>query len=356
MEIYINSISAISPQDTFSYNDIPSVLDNNLVEYLQIKPVDYTEYISGKALRRMSKYMKIGLISGLKAIERSHLNSVDSIVIGSGSGNMEDTSKFLTNIIENNERMLVPTSFAQSTNNVISGQLALRLNNKGYNSSYVHDNIAFESALLDTIMQFEISNINSALIGGVDIIYPKDFDIKRKGKIWKKNGQEQLDIYKTPKNGCLPGESSCFFIVENKNNNDTFAKIKDVEIIFMADNNKLSENLYAFLNKNSLVFNDIDLVFGGYNGDPQYDNQIDEFILNTMPNVNTANYKHFCGEHNTASAFALWLASITIKQQQIHNSLIRNIRTLNKPINNVLIYQKNFFNGNNHGFILLQKA
>ena len=61
----------------------------------------------------------------------------------------------LLSIITKN--ILTPTSFIQSTHNTVGGQIALELQCKGYNFTYVHGSNSFESALLDAKLQLELN-------------------------------------------------------------------------------------------------------------------------------------------------------------------------------------------------------
>jgi hypothetical protein len=63
-------------------------------------------------------------------------------------------------------------------------------------------------------------------------------------------------------------------------------------------------------------------------------------------------YKHLSGEYDTASAFALWMASKIIKTQEIPE--IIKVNSVTKPAyNTILLY--NQVNGKNHSFTLLSK-
>jgi len=353
MAVYINGISAISPQNTFESNNLPNNLDNDECQYLQIKTPEYKKYIPAVALRRMSKSLRIGVIAGLNAMQNAGLDKVDAITTGTGLGNIEDTEKFLNKILDNNEQFLVPTSFMQSTPNVVGGQIALIKGIKTHNITYVSDNVAFESALIDVLMKFELNEISSALVGGFDVITDENYETKQNLNLWRKNKTKPLNLFDYSESGCLLGESASFFTLQNIKTEKTYAQIIDSEIIFNK-NKELSSELISFLNKNKLSVNDVDLIIGGYNGDYEYDKKIDKFINQLFPNSTIATYKNICGEHFTASAFALWLASIILKNEDIPKNIIRK-QSDNKEIKNILIWQNSFFKENLSGFILISK-
>ena len=62
---------------------------------------------------------------------------------------------FLTKMVENNEELLTPTAFIQSTHNTIGAQIALMLQCNNYNNAFVHRGFSFESALLDAMLLIE---------------------------------------------------------------------------------------------------------------------------------------------------------------------------------------------------------
>ena len=59
------------------------------------------------------------------------------------------------------KNILTPTSFIQSTHNTVGGQIALGLECKGYNFTYVHASISFESALLDAQLQLAMDEASN---------------------------------------------------------------------------------------------------------------------------------------------------------------------------------------------------
>ena len=69
-----------------------------------------------------------------------------------GLGCLEDTEKFLSSIYTNEEKLLNPTPFIQSTHNTVAGAIALAIKCHGYNATYTHRGFSFESALEDALI------------------------------------------------------------------------------------------------------------------------------------------------------------------------------------------------------------
>src|SRR5210317_1112564 len=168
MAVYINGIGLISPQETRNNN---SFLEQKVFpdgEYFTITEPPYKEYIEPRELRRMSKVLRNGLVSAKIALEESNIENPDAILTGTGLGCATDTKKFLIAMSENQETLLTPTSFIQSTHNTLGGSIAIGLGCHHYNMTYVNRGFSFESALLDALLMIEAGEINNALVGGFD--------------------------------------------------------------------------------------------------------------------------------------------------------------------------------------------
>ena len=144
------------------------------------EPFDFKELVADASLRRrMSRIVKMGVACGLKCAEDIPSESIDGIVTATGLGCLGDTEKFMESIVVNNERLLNPTPFIQSTFNTIGGQIALLRGIHSYNVTYVHRGLSFESALIDAAMQVADGKRN-VLLGAVDEITTSSADIQRR--------------------------------------------------------------------------------------------------------------------------------------------------------------------------------
>ena len=101
--------------------------------------------------------------------------------------------------------------------------------------------------------------------------------------------------------------------------------------------------------QSNIAVNDIDNFMVGVNGDSSGDKLYYELIDQLFPISNSLYYKHLCGEFDTASAFAMWLASKMLKSNFEIDSLFLNNKS--KPLGNILIYNQEIFK--NHSLILL---
>ncbi|RKX18757.1 MAG: 3-oxoacyl-ACP synthase [Candidatus Zixiibacteriota bacterium] len=356
MKIYINGISAISPQETY---DNHKFLENPIEytsEFLSIIPPDYKTFMSAKVLRRMSKIIRMGVTSANMAMQEANVTNPDAIIVGTGLGCMTDTEKFLNRLLDNNETLLTPTSFIQSTHNTVGAQIAVMIACNNYNMTYVNQNIAFETALIDALMMFgEQPKVNNVLVGGIDEITPENHALKKRIHIWKDEVVSNLKLFETNTSGCLAGESSTFVTLSNTQTATSYGVLTDSFTIFRASSKELFEKLTAFLHKNKLTIDDIDVVVSGNNGNIDADSLYDTFCTNYLPNASQVVYKHLIGEHDSASAFGFWVAAKLLKTQTIPDAI--QYRGASKQnIRHVLVFNFNSYFKNNHSFVLLSAS
>lgn len=349
---YINGVGCISTQKTFDTVFLEEAVINNSENVLLIVSPVYKDYISPAAARRMAKGVKNGIVASALAMKDANVENVDAIITGTGLGCIEDSEKFLKNILDNNEEFLTPTSFIQSTHNTVGAQIALSLQCKGYNFTYVNGAVSFESAILDAKMQIEEEEANSILVGGVDENGEYTLSLfKLAGRI-KKESDLPSEILNSNSSGVIYGEGASFFVLENERKANTYAEILDVEIVNSLEENEIETALISFLKTNNLEIADLDAVVLGFDGNADSDFFYQNLSENTFAETPQLYYKHLSGAYDTASAFALWMASKVIKTQEILE--IIKVNSVSKSAyNTILLY--NQVNGKNHSFTLLSK-
>ena len=349
---YINGVSCISTQKTFDTVFLEDAVYNQNDSILSIVSPVYKDFISPAAARRMAKGVKNGIVASVLAMKDAHAENVDAIITGTGLGCIEDSEKFLKNILDNNEEFLTPTAFIQSTHNTVGAQIALTMQCKGYNFTYVNGVVSFESALLDAKMQLEENEANSILVGGVD--ENGDYTMalfKLAGRV-KQQSEQPFNLLTPTTSGAVHGEGASFFVLENEKKDTTYAEILDVEIKNTLEENEIETEITAFLKLNELEISDIDAIVLGFNGDLKFDSYYKKLTENAFVNTPQLYYKHLCGEYDTASAFGLWMASKVIKTQEVPE--IIKVNSVEKPAyNTILLY--NQLSGKNHSFTLLSK-
>ncbi|WP_108868876.1 beta-ketoacyl synthase N-terminal-like domain-containing protein [Aquimarina aquimarini] len=351
--VYISGLGSISCQKTFDNNEfLDEIITYTDTVITAVNP-NYKEYIKPAAARRMAKGIKMGVVASRIALNDANKEQIDAIITGTGMGCVRDSEKFVSAIIDNNEQYLTPTSFIQSTHNTVGGQIALELQCKGYNFTYVHASVSFESALLDASLQLENDEANTILIGGVDELGDHTVAIHKIVNHIKPEKIDSTALLNATTEGAVFGEGANFFVVSNKKQASNYAEVLAITTYNTVSKNKIQQLAQEFLQDNGINIGDIDAIVLGNNGDVKHDSFYHELSSGIFQNTQQIYYKHLCGEFNTASSFGLWLASKILKTQHLPDVVKIN----NKSITNyttILLY--NQYRGENHSFTLLRKC
>lgn len=356
--IFINSFTSISAQGFFDNINKLGIIKEFKANLLKIQEPIYSSLLNPIFIRRFSKIQKASLFAAINSLNTSKINNPDAIVVGTGLGCIQDTEKFLLEMIENKEELLQPTNFIQSTHNSIASNIAIYLKCNSYNLCYSNDFTSFENVLIDVMLKFKMDTIQNALIGAADEMTDYHFNIYKNLGYWKEQSLSNLNLLQNTDNSTIYGENINFFAIQREESEQTFAKIKDIKIYTNYDKNIdnqakfANEKISEFLQECDINILDIDLIMLGINGNKENDKVYYHLIANTFQNNAIAYYKHLCGESYTSTAFALSLCCQIIKNQEINKQVL--LKELpQKEIKNILIY--NFIN-DNHLFILLNKV
>ena len=294
--MYLGKSSCISYQNTvdqeqLSLNSIKHSEDPQLIE------PPYKTVIKPALIRRMSGVLKMGTYTAMQCLG-DHKES-KAIIVGTGLGCVRDTLSFLDQTIKNDEQTLAPTAFIQSTHNSIGGQIALLLGNYHYNMTMVQNSLSFEMALLDAELQLELENLDQVLVGGVDELTSELQSLLE--KLVEKLGLPLPQL----------GQGSAFFHATRNPDESSVAKIQFIKTFSNFDGDPLKK-VGINLENYDLILN------GGYEGQllPEGTDVID--------------FKEYCGEYLTASAFAVHIALMAMQNKLKGNQKTNTVLILNK--------------------------
>lgn len=151
--------------------------------------------------RRMSKMVRMGVCAGMECLKDfGNSDEIDAIITATGLGCLEDSEKFLKNMVENAEQLLTPTPFIQSTFNTVGAQIGLLCKNHAYNMTYAHRGRSFESALLDAMLLLDEDDFRNVLVGAIDYTIPAQIKIMERMGFWREY---------------QPGQGAFFFVLSN---------------------------------------------------------------------------------------------------------------------------------------------
>lgn len=314
MKVYIRATGNISPQKSFREPGFLTEPVEQTGNRLNCVEPDYKTIIDIKHIRRMSRIIKMGVAAGMECLNQAAIGTPDAITTGTAYGCLEDTGAFLSKMVEQQEELLTPTSFIQSTHNTVGAQIALMLHCTGYNNVFVHRGLSFESALLDAMLLIKEQEASNVLVGGVDEITDISHTILTRFGLYKRKPISNLDLFNTSSQGTIAGEGSAFFLLTGEASPRNYAQLNALHTFYKPrGTNETVTQISTFLDNASVLPADIDLLITGRNGDAAGDKLYDSLSQSVLNNIPAVNYKHLCGEYPTSVAFALWLASKIIK-------------------------------------------
>lgn len=303
MATYIVSAAQLSPQPTFQ-SVLPACPLETVGLVLRNVEPDYKQFIPPARLRRMSRVLKMGLATSALCVERSPFGP-DAVVVGTGQGCSVELEQFMRSY-EAAEELLSPIPFVNSGHNTLAGQLSLYHQIKGYNTTYLQEGAAFESALTDAALLLDEGDSQCALVGAFDEVSDLSFRVfSRLGEI-RKQAVGNLQLLRACSPGTVMGEGVGFFCLAGQPGGMA------VEVLACETRpsglNGTAGWLAGVLAAAGLSFGHVDALYVGRNGDQRTDEAAYAPVEALCPAAAVVAYKHLCGEYPTAHSFALWMA------------------------------------------------
>ena len=206
-KVYLLSAAQISAQEPLCDNwvDNPIPLNEPLT---RSREADYKQFIPPLEARRMGKILKRAIATAKTAIQQAGIDIPEAIITGTGLGCIENTEIFLDALCRDGEDQMMPTRFMQSTHNTISSIVAINLRAHGYNTTYAHNTVSFQSALMDAMLQLRRGKIANAMVCAHDEMTPSYHALLCKGGYLKdKHAAEcalSMILSTTPQTGRKP--------------------------------------------------------------------------------------------------------------------------------------------------------
>ena len=122
------------------------------------------QFVSPMESRRMGKLMKASLLSSFRALQSAQTGCPDAIVTATSRGMLETSQQFLDDINANDEQLLKPTLFMQSTHNTVGSAIAIRTSCHGYNITYSQGEDSSSWALRDARRLISSGKASSVLV------------------------------------------------------------------------------------------------------------------------------------------------------------------------------------------------
>lgn len=350
MNIYIHGTGCVSAQETAQQAAFPVTVRPYQGARIQTADPDYKQWIDLKMIRRMSHAVKMGIAAAKLSLEQAGIEKPDAVITGTAYGCLDDTGVFLTKLVNQQEEMLTPTAFIQSTHNTVAGQIALLLSCHGYNNTFVHKGFSFESALNDSMMILREGHLQTILAGAMDELTDHSFNILSRFNLYKKEPVTPEALLHSQSRGTIAGEGATCFVLGTQQGNSR-VKLMGLSTIYRPDSPaELATDVMAFLAAHNCAPEHVDLLITGRNGDANGDAwyaQIEQQLFN---NKSIACFKHLSGEYPTVAAFGMWMGARSIAGEQLPVHVMFNGAAPVSP-QRVLIY--NHHQQTHHSLILL---
>lgn len=290
-KVFIQSLAQVSCQKPLSdeWFASPSRYEES---YARAQEPDTKGLIVPSEARRMSRILKRTVSTSITALNDSGIRHPDAIITGTGMGCMENSEKFLIDLSRFGENCLKPTLFMQSTHNTISSLIAIILKCHGYNNTYSHKGISFESALLDAWMQLRSGQIASALVGAHDEVTPF----------------MNLVLRRTHPEYDFISEASVSAILSATLTPRTICEIEDVKLFYRPRPEALAHRLSEDADRVMLL---------GVNGNELNDKPYEKLIEALPFTPQVLRYKHIFGDSFSAPALAFYVGARILERGSI---------------------------------------
>jgi 3-oxoacyl-[acyl-carrier-protein] synthase II len=331
MKVYIISTGNISPQhsmDVDAFFNSRNETSNNFFNALE---PDYATFVDSKMIRRMSRIVKMGVAASTTCLRNAGVEMPAAILTATAYGCLEDSATFLRKMIEFDEQMLSPTAFIQSTHNTVGAQIALLLKCHHYNNTIVHRAFSFENALTESGLLLE-EGISPVLVGAIDEITDDRHAILSRFGLYKKDS------------GNIAGEGAAFFLLSKEPGNNYQAVLKGVQTFYKAD--IVQEDISKFLTTHEMDAEQPELILHSETVYDKTKGKNYQVLKNAFPGIPEFAFKSLCGDFPTSSGFALWFASLLLKEQKAPVWM----HGIKFPLKNIFIYQQD---GLHHSFYLI---
>lgn len=294
IRVYIKAATQISMQQPLSEAWMTAPVEHT-EPYVRSLDPNFRDWLNPLESRRMGKILKRALVTAQKVMHDSGVQQPDAVITGTGLGCIENTELFLDQLCREGEEMLKPTYFMQSTHNTISSLISIHDHLHGYNTTYSHKSVSFDSAFLDAYTQLLLGDIHTALVTGNDEMTPTYFSILQRAGYVGQPGQ------------VAAGEASVAMMLTT----DPTDALCEVEEVRMS------------VKDIQLPSSPVDLLVLGTNGVPQNDSLYQK-VARQMPEVETFEYKRLFGESYTVSGIGVYAAAHLVSKGRANRILFVN--------------------------------
>ena len=130
--------------------------------------------VFGRGFRRIGSYVKLAQVGAQACLAAAAPGVVAEhtrvgVFMGSGLGNTEIAVPLAEGILHAEKPWCSPMAFAGSVGNAAAFYVARSIAHEGMNVTVSQEELSFEAALLEAVIQLRLGCVDLALVGGVDV-------------------------------------------------------------------------------------------------------------------------------------------------------------------------------------------
>jgi 3-oxoacyl-[acyl-carrier-protein] synthase II len=290
--MYINSFCTIGINGIFTSQDQSSaMMPTTTIASNTMQEPDYTAVIPPMQLRRMTKPVRTGIAAARQCLDLVASNVPASIHVGTAFGMLQDSEVFLSKMITQEEQMLNPTAFIQSTHNTVAGAIALSLQCNTHNMTFVHHAHSLESAYWDANLMPTAVDMPNLLWGGLDELTPTSLSVLKHFNNYS---------YDQP-----AGEGTTFFSLSHQQQQYSLAYIDQVRMHYQYNLEELKKDIESTCSHSTEPC----IWITGLQ-----DTLLSDVLPDSYKPSSIIPYRKYSGTYPTDTAYAVALATLYIKE------------------------------------------
>lgn len=299
-------ISAVPPAlDPLNASALPAG-----AEYVRSADPDFSTFLRPAEMRRMGLILRRAAHVSAQALQEAGIRTPDAVVTGTGLGCVESTERFLDTLCRDGESLLSPTHFMQSTHNTIGSLIAIRTGCHGYNATFSHRGISFDSALHNARLLLQSGKAGNALVGGHDEVTPTYYTLLRRSGYVGNAGQ------------CPCCEASAAFVLTGESTGAELCRLAGTLLLHHPDAATVGEAIERLCRGARRQPAEIDALMTYEDGMAEKEEFIAALHERCLPHATRLRYKHIFGECYSSSALGFYAAVRAIASHRLPKALI----------------------------------
>jgi 3-oxoacyl-(acyl-carrier-protein) synthase len=306
--------------------DVPAAMPPGKARVYACCDFGADQFIEPARRRKLSRIQQMVLTAARRSMNDELAASIPSgricAAVGTGLGSLTDTAAFVENLILKEERAPRPAFFANSVHNSLASQVAIELGLTGLNSTPIHREISFETALWQGAGEIALGHADLALVGAADELNSYALTTGMRWGWWNQATPEIRPFTEALRDGQRPlsGEGCTLFTLGRAGAvSRPLALVSAIRIGRCAtaaggrvDAAVEARWIQATLERDGISPRDVDLLLTGANGRRWLDGAclgVAEALSRLAGrSIPCGAYKQCCGEHHSASAFGFFTA------------------------------------------------